>query len=107
MKLLAEAFEPADDVIIDEVGGEQVDLGAPVVAEEARIAGQALDGIAEQDRAGSPLSSWLAEAAASKLRAEALAEFLDGWEAEHGVLTVEELARAERELGTAGSDSGA
>ena len=49
-------------------------------------------------QAGKPLSSWLAEAAASKLRAEALAEFLDGWEAEHGVLTAQELARAEREL---------
>ena len=35
-------------------------------------------------RAGKPLSSWLAEAAASKLRAEALADFLAGWEAEHG-----------------------
>jgi hypothetical protein len=58
-------------------------------------------------QAGKPLSSWLAEAAASKLRAEALAEFLDGWEAEHGVLTAEELARAERELGMAASDSAA
>ena len=56
-------------------------------------------------QAGKPLSSWLAEAAASKLRAEALAEFLDGWEAEHGVLTAQELARAERELGMAGTDS--
>jgi hypothetical protein len=58
-------------------------------------------------QAGKPLSSWLAEAAGSKLRAEALAEFLDGWEAEHGVLTAEELARAERELGMAASDSAA
>jgi hypothetical protein len=38
------------------------------------------------------LSSWLAEAAASNLRAEALAAFLDGWESEHGVLTAGELA---------------
>ena len=54
-------------------------------------------------QAGKPLSSWLAEAAASKLRAEALAELLASWEAEHGVLTAEEVARAERELGlTAG-----
>ncbi len=52
-------------------------------------------------RAGKPVSSWLAEAAASKLRAEALADFLAGWEAEHGVLTVQEVARAERELGLA------
>lgn len=49
-------------------------------------------------RARKALSSWLAEAAASKLRAEALAEFLREWEAEHGALTAEEIARAEREL---------
>jgi hypothetical protein len=58
-------------------------------------------------QAGQPVSSWLAEAAASKLRAEALAEFLAGWEAEHGVLTAEEVARAERELGLAASDTAA
>jgi hypothetical protein len=48
---------------------------------------------------GKPLSSWLAEAAGSKLRAEALARFLDGWEAEHGALTPAEIAQAEQELG--------
>jgi hypothetical protein len=58
-------------------------------------------------QSGKPVSSWLAEAAASKLRAEALADFLDGWEAEHGVLTAEELARAEHELGVPSSDSAA
>ncbi|MGO8891112.1 MAG: hypothetical protein ACLP8X_14860 [Streptosporangiaceae bacterium] len=58
-------------------------------------------------RAGKPLSSWLAEAAASKLRAEALAEFLAGWEAEHGALTPQEIARAERELGMAANDNAA
>src|ERR1039457_847724 len=58
-------------------------------------------------QAGKPLSAWLAEAAASKLRAEALAEFLAGWEAEHGVLTPEEIARAERELGLPASDAAA
>ncbi len=51
--------------------------------------------------AGKPVSAWLAEAAASKLRAEALARFLEGWETEHGALTADELARAERELGVA------
>jgi hypothetical protein len=50
-------------------------------------------------KAGKPLSSWLAEAAGSKLRAEALAHFLDDWEAEHGALTAAEIARAEQELG--------
>jgi hypothetical protein len=58
-------------------------------------------------QAGKPVSSWLAEAAASKLRAEALADFLAGWEAEHGMLTAEEIARAERELGVTASDTAA
>ncbi len=50
-------------------------------------------------RSGRGLSGWLAEAAAARLRAEALDEFLDSWEAEHGELTAEELARASAELG--------
>jgi hypothetical protein len=58
-------------------------------------------------QAGKPVSSWLAEAAASKLRAEALADFLAGWEAEHGVLTAQEIARAEQELGLTASDTAA
>ena len=58
-------------------------------------------------QAGKPLSTWLAEAAASKLRAEALEEFLAGWESEHGVLTAAEIARAERELGIAPGDTAA
>ncbi len=57
--------------------------------------------------AGKPVSSWLAEAAASKLRAEALAEFLASWETEHGALTAEEIARAERELGLTPGQSAA
>ena len=48
---------------------------------------------------GVGLSSWLAQAAAARLRADALREFLDTWETEHGALTPEELARAEAELG--------
>jgi citrate lyase beta subunit len=58
-------------------------------------------------QAGQPVSSWLAEAAASKLRAQALVEFLAGWESEHGVLTPEEIARAERELGLAAGGTAA
>jgi hypothetical protein len=57
--------------------------------------------------AGKPVSTWLAEAAASKRRAEALASFLAGWEAEHGVLTGDEIARAERELGLPTGESAA
>jgi hypothetical protein len=58
-------------------------------------------------QAGKPVSSWLAEAAASKLRAEALAQFLADWQAEHGVLTAEEIGSAERELGLATGDTAA
>jgi hypothetical protein len=56
---------------------------------------------------GKPLSSWLAEAAAAKLRAEALARFLDEWQAEHGVLTPAEIAQAEQQLGLRAADSAA
>ena len=52
-------------------------------------------------KAGIGVSSWLAAAAAAKLRAEALTEFLDSWEKEHGPLTVKELSCAESELGLA------
>jgi hypothetical protein len=58
-------------------------------------------------RAGRPVSAWLADAAASKLRADALAEFLASWEAEHGALTAAEIATAERELGLAAGDTAA
>jgi hypothetical protein len=54
---------------------------------------------------GKPLSSWLAEAAASKLRAEALARFLEDWQAEHGALTPAEIAKAEQELGLRAADA--
>ena len=50
-------------------------------------------------KAGTGLSSWLAGAAAAKLRAEALEEYLVGWEKKHGTLTTAELSQAERELG--------
>jgi hypothetical protein len=49
-------------------------------------------------KAGTGLSSWLAGAAAARLRAEALEEYLDAWEEAHGILTAAELSRAEREL---------
>lgn len=50
-------------------------------------------------RAGTGLSSWIAGAAAARLRSEALGEFLTEWEKKHGAFTSEELSRAERELG--------
>ncbi len=43
--------------------------------------------------------------AAARLRADALREFLDAWEAEQGALTPEELARAEAELGLRADES--
>lgn len=49
-------------------------------------------------KAGTGLSSWLAGAAAARLRAEALEEFLDAWEKKHGTLSPAELRRAEGEL---------
>jgi hypothetical protein len=49
-------------------------------------------------RGGRGLSGWLAEAAQAKLRSEALGDFLDGWEAEHGVLSSDQLAAAAVEL---------
>jgi hypothetical protein len=63
---------------------------APDLGDAVRVAAQ---------RSGRGLSGWLAEAAAARLRAEALSEFLDAWESEHGELTAEELARATAELG--------
>jgi hypothetical protein len=50
-------------------------------------------------KAGTGLSSWLAGAAAAKLRAEALEEFIGAWEKKHGTLTAAELSQAERDLG--------
>jgi hypothetical protein len=49
-------------------------------------------------RTGRGLSGWLADAAAAKLRAEALGDFLGEWEATHGPFTEEELAAAAAEL---------
>ena len=50
-------------------------------------------------RGGGSLSGWLADAAATKLRAESFAEFLAEYEAKHGAFTDEEMAEASRDLG--------
>lgn len=47
---------------------------------------------------GSSLSAWLADAAAAKLRAQALTDYLEEWEQEHGELTPAELAKAAADL---------
>ena len=52
-------------------------------------------------RGETSISAWLAEAAAAKLRLEALGAFLDDWEREHGPFTDEALRRARAELGLA------
>ena len=49
-------------------------------------------------KARAPVSSWLAQAAAAKLRADALGTFLDDWEETHGKLTEQELKQAAKEL---------
>lgn len=49
-------------------------------------------------RGGSSLSAWLADAAAAKLRAQALADYLEEWETQHGELTPAELAKAAADL---------
>lgn len=57
-------------------------------------------------RSGRSVSGWLADAAAARLRAEALAEYLDQWEAEHGALTAEELSAAAAALGLPAAAAG-
>ena len=54
---------------------------------------------AAAERAGLSVSAWLAEAASARLRRDALAELLVDWQAEHGPITAEELAKARAELG--------
>lgn len=59
--------------------------------------GAAIREAAAKNRRG--LSGWLADAAADRLRAEALAEFAAEWARESGPVTEEELAHAEERLG--------
>jgi hypothetical protein len=51
------------------------------------------------EQSGETLSSWLADAARTKMRAQALDEFLDVWESENGAITEEELRDAASRLG--------
>ncbi|MGH3427968.1 MAG: hypothetical protein ACRDRI_07875 [Pseudonocardiaceae bacterium] len=44
---------------------------------------------------------------ATKLRAEALEQYLDEWEHAHGAFTAAELEQAERELGLRAADPAA
>lgn len=48
---------------------------------------------------GGTVSSWLADAAERKLRAQGLRDVVADWEKEHGELSDAERRRAKRELG--------
>ena len=50
-------------------------------------------------QAGQTLSAWVAEAAAARLRRDALDAFFTHWEREQGAFTEEEMARARADLG--------
>ncbi|MBV9315562.1 MAG: hypothetical protein JO100_17935 [Pseudonocardia sp.] len=50
---------------------------------------------------GLTLSSWLADAAADRLRLKALRELVDEWEAEHGAITMAEREAVERKVAQA------
>jgi hypothetical protein len=51
------------------------------------------------ERAGVSVSAWLADAAAARLRKQALSDFLATWQAKHGKITAKELSKARAELG--------
>jgi hypothetical protein len=53
---------------------------------------------ASAKREGASLSSWLNQAAAERLRREAGLAAIAEWEAEHGALTKQELAAADRRV---------
>ena len=61
---------------------------------------------AAAERAGQPLSAWIAEAVAARLRSDAIAEYLADYQARHGAFTADELAAARREIGLPDSDGG-
>jgi hypothetical protein len=59
------------------------------------------EGVRQAARQGASVSTWLAEAAADKLRNELLGAALDQWEAEDGPFTQAELDEAASRLGLA------
>ncbi len=100
-------------------------LGSKVTAMAAEKYSASMDDVlladarAEAEAAGLTLSSWLAEAAADRLRLKALHHLVDEWEAEHGAISVAELdaledkvaearrsARERRGHGRAGAEAG-
>lgn len=59
------------------------------------------DARADAEAEGLTLSSWLADAAADRLRLKALHHLVDEWEAEHGVISVTELDALEDKVAEA------
>jgi hypothetical protein len=58
---------------------------------------------ADAEVEGVTLSSWLADAAADRLRLKALHDLVDEWEAEHGAISVSELDTIENKVAAARS----
>jgi hypothetical protein len=59
------------------------------------------DARADAEAEGLTLSSWLADAAADRLRLKALRQLVNEWEAEHGAISVSELEALEHKVAKA------
>ncbi len=59
------------------------------------------DARADAEAEGLTLSSWLADAAADRLRLKDLHHLVDEWEAEHGAISVAELDAVEDKVAAA------
>jgi ABC-type glycerol-3-phosphate transport system substrate-binding protein len=59
------------------------------------------DARADAEAEGLTLSSWLADAAADRLRLKALRQLVNKWEAEHGAISVAELEALEDKVAKA------
>lgn len=59
------------------------------------------DARADAEAEGLTLSSWLADAAADRLRLKALRQLVDDWEAEHGAISTAELDALENKVAAA------
>ena len=54
---------------------------------------------------GTSLSAWIADAAAARLRSEALDAFFEDYQHEHGAFTDDEIRAAQERLGIDGASS--
>jgi hypothetical protein len=82
-------------------------LGSKVAAMAAEKYSASMDHVlladarADADAEGLTLSSWLADAAADRLRLKSLHHLVDEWEAEHGAISVAELDTLEEKVAVA------